>query len=156
MQNNPVIKLWDTDADKDIGDKVGTADEFPIVCSTYRLCEQWQAGAMSRNLPWLAECQPDMFLEISEELAGEKGINNGDQVIVSSARGQIQMVAMVTKRWKPFRVNGTKVHQVGMPWHYGWQGLATGDVANDLTAHIGDANTMIPEYKAFLVDVRKA
>jgi formate dehydrogenase major subunit len=151
-----VIKLWDTDADKDIGDKVGTADKFPIVCSTYRLCEQWQTGPMSRNLPWLAECQPDMFLEIGEELAQEKGIKKGDQVIVTSARGQIQMVAVVTKRWQPFQVNGTKVHQVGMPWHYGWKGLATGDIANDLTAHVGDANTMIPEYKVFLVDVRKA
>jgi formate dehydrogenase major subunit len=48
------------------------------------------------------------------------------------------------------------VHQVGMPWHFGWQGLATGDIANDLTAHVGDGNTMIPEYKVFLVDVRKA
>jgi formate dehydrogenase major subunit len=156
QQNNPAIKLWDTDADKDIGDKVGTADQFPIVCSTYRLCEQWQTGPMSRNLPWLAECQPDMFLEIGEELAGEKGIKKGDQVIVTSARGQIQMVAVVTKRWQPFQINGTKVHQVGMPWHYGWQGLATGDIANDLTAHVGDANTMIPEYKVFLVDVKKA
>jgi formate dehydrogenase-N alpha subunit len=156
VQNNPVIKLWDTDADKDIGDKVGTSDEFPIICTTYRLCEQWQTGPMSRNLPWLAECQPDMFVEIGEELAQEKGIKNGDQVIVSSARGQIQMVAVVTKRWRPFQVDGKKVHQLGMPWHYGWQGLATGDIANDLTAHVGDANTMIPEYKVFLVDVRRA
>ncbi len=156
VQNNPVIKLWDTDRDKDIGDKVGTSEEFPIICSTYRVCEQWQTGPMSRNLPWLAECQPDMFLEIGEELAGEKGIKNGDQVIVTSARGQIQMVALVTKRWRPFQINGKKVHQVGMPWHYGWQGLATGDIANDLTAHVGDGNTMIPEYKVFLVDVRKA
>jgi len=155
VQNNPVIKLWDTDADKDIGDKVGTSDEFPIICTTYRLCEQWQTGPMSRNLPWLAECQPDMFVEIGEELAQEKGINNGDQVIVTSARGQIQMVALVTKRWKPFRVNGRDVHEVGMPWHFGWQGLTTGDIANDLTAHVGDGNTMIPEYKAFLVNVRK-
>ena len=156
VQNNPVIKLWDTDADKEIGDKVGTLDEFPIICTTYRVCEHWQAGAMSRTLPWLAECQPDMFVEISEELAREKGIKNGDQVIVTSARGQIQAVAVVTKRWKPFRVNGRDVHEVGMPWHFGWQGLATGDVANDLTAHVGDGNTMIPEYKAFLVNVRKA
>jgi formate dehydrogenase-N alpha subunit len=156
QQNNPVIKLWDTDADKDIGDKVGTPDQFPIICTTYRLCEQWQTGPMSRNLPWLAECQPDMFVEIGEELAGEKGIKNGDQVIVTSARGQIQMVGLVTKRWRPFQINGKKVHQVGMPWHYGWQGLATGDIANDLTAHVGDGNTMIPEYKVFLVDVRKA
>jgi len=156
VQNNPVIKLWDTDRGEDIGDNVGTADQFPIICSTYRLCEQWQAGAMSRNLPWLAECQPDMFLEIGEELAQEKGINNGDQVIVSSARGQIQMVAVVTKRWRRFTVDGKDVDQVGMPWHYGWQGLATGEIANDLTAHVGDGNTMIPEYKVFLVDVKKA
>ena len=156
VQNNPVIKLWDTDADKDIGDGVGTSDEFPIICTTYRLCEHWQAGAMSRNLPWLAECQPDMFIEMGEELAQEKGIKNGGQVIVASARGQIKVVALVTKRWRPYQVNGKKVHQVGMPWHYGWQGLATGDIANDLTPHIGDGNTMIPEYKAFLVDVRKA
>jgi formate dehydrogenase major subunit len=156
VQNNPVIKLWDTDADQDIGDSRGTADRFPIVCTTYRLTEHWQTGSMSRTLPWLAETQPDMFVEMSKELAEEKGIGNGDQVIVSSARGQIQVVALVTARWRPLNLNGQKVHQVGMPWHYGWQGLATGDVANDLTPHVGDGNTMIPEYKAFLVDVRKA
>jgi formate dehydrogenase major subunit len=156
VQNNPVIKVFNTDTDQDIGDNVGTADEFPIVCTTYRLTEHWQTGTMSRTLPWLAEAQPEMFLEISKELAAEKGIENGGQVVVSSARGQIQMVALVTGRWKPMNINGQKVHQVGMPWHYGWQGLATGEVANDLTPHVGDGNTMIPEYKAFLVDVRKA
>jgi formate dehydrogenase major subunit len=156
VQNNPVIKLWNTDADQDIGDSRGTADRFPIVCTTYRLTEHWQTGSMSRTLPWLAEMHPDMFIEMSKELAEEKGIGNGDQVIVSSARGQIQVVALVTARWRPLNLNGQKVHQVGMPWHYGWQGLATGDIANDLTPHVGDGNTMIPEYKAFLVDVRKA
>ncbi len=157
VQNNPVIKLWNTDADQDVGDAVGTADKFPIICTTYRVCEMWQAGAMSRTLPWLAEVQPNMFAEISKELAEEKGIKNGDQVIVSSARGQIQMVVLVTPRWKPMRVNGgTTVHEIGMVWHYGWQGLATGPSANELTPHVGDGNTMIPEYKAFLVDIRKA
>ena len=156
VQNNPVIKLWNTDADKEIGDAVGTADKFPIICTTYRLTEMWQTGSMSRTLPWLAECQPNMFIEMGKELAEEKGIKNGDQVIVSSARGEIQMVALVTARWKPFNVNGQRVHEVGMPWHYGWQGLATGAIANDLTPHVGDGNTMIPEYKAFLVDIRKA
>jgi len=156
VQNNPVIKLWNTDAGQDVGDSLSTADRFPIVCTTYRLTEHWQTGTMSRTLPWLAETQPDMFVEMSKELAEEKGIGNGDQVIVSSARGQIQVVALVTARWRPLNLNGQKVHQVGMPWHYGWQGLATGDIANDLTPHVGDGNTMIPEYKAFLVDVRKA
>jgi len=101
-------------------------------------------------------------VEMSEELAAEKGIKNGEMAKVRSARGEIQAVAIVTKRFKPFTVNGKTVHQIGMPWHFGWGGgsgvsaLATGDAANDLTPHVGDANTMIPEYKAFLVDLEKA
>jgi formate dehydrogenase major subunit len=153
---NPVVKRWDVDAGQDVGDNVGTSDEFPIVCSTYRVCEHWQAGGMSVWLPWLAEAHPETFLEMSVELAAEKGIANGDRVVVSSARGEIEMVAIVTPRFKPFAMNGKTVHQVGMPWHFSWQGLAKGATANFLTPHVGDGNTMIPEYKAFLVDVRKA
>ena len=93
---------------------------------------------------------------MSEELAVEKGIANGEKVIVESARGQVNVVALVTKRFKPFRLNGKTIHQVGVIWHWGYIGLSTGDSANVLTPHIGDANTMIPEYKAFLVNVRKA
>jgi formate dehydrogenase major subunit len=116
---------------------------------------------MSRWLEWLAEAQPSMFVEISEELAAEKGIANGQMVKIRSARGEIKAVAIVTKRFKPFVVNGKTVHEVGMPWHFGWGGgsaapaLATGDAANDLTPHVGDGNTMIPEYKAFLVDLER-
>ena len=156
VQVNPVVKQWDESRGQDVGDNVGASDRFPIVCSTYRLCEHWQAGGMSRWLPWLAEAQPETFVEMSPELADEKGIANGDRVIVSSARGEIEVVAIVTPRVKPFTMNGRTVHQVGMPWHYGWQGLATGGTANFLTPHVGDGNTAIPEYKAFLVDVRKA
>ena len=111
---------------------------------------------MSRWLSWLAEMQPDLFIEISKELSEEKSIKNGEMVEVRSARGAIKAVAMVTERFKPLKINGSTVHQIGMPWHYGWAGLATGDIVNTLTPHIGDGNTMIPEYKAFLVDVRKA
>jgi formate dehydrogenase major subunit len=156
VQVNPVVEIWSTDRDEEIGDRVGAVEQFPIVCTTYRLTEHWQAGAMSRTLPWLAETQPDLFVEISKELAAEKGIKNGDRVIVSSARGRIRAVAMVTGRFKPFRIDGKLVHHIGMPWHYGWIGIATGDSANDLTPHVGDANTMIPEYKAFLVALQKA
>ncbi len=149
QQNNPAFKIWHPE-------EQGTADRFPIVCSTYRVCEHWQGGQMTRNCPWLVEMMPEPFVEMSEELAVEKGIANGEKVIVESARGQVTMVAMVTKRFKPFHLNGRTVHQVGMPWHWGYTGLSTGDSANVLTPHVGDANTMIPEYKAFLVNVRKA
>ncbi len=156
QQNNPVIKIWDTDKDSDIGDNIGTPDKFPIVATTFRLVEHWQSGAMSRNLPWLAETQPEMFVEISKELAKEKGIRNGSKVIVKSARGSVKAVAVVTSRFKTYNLNGKKVHHVGMPWHYGWVGIATGDSANFLSPHVGDGNTAIPEYKAFLVNVEKA
>jgi formate dehydrogenase major subunit len=156
LQFNPVVKVWDTDKGQNIGDNVGTPDKFPIVCTTFRLTEHWQAGAMSRYLPWLTEAQPGMFVEISKELAAEKGINNGDAVEVTSARGRIKATALVTMRWKSYTIDGKKVHHVGMPWHYSWGGLATGDSANDLTPHVGDGNSTIPEYKAFLVDLKKA
>jgi formate dehydrogenase major subunit len=149
QQNNPVFKIWRPT-------EKGTADRFPIVASTYRVVEHWQAGQMTRNLPWVVEMMPEPFVEMSEELAAEKGIKNGEKVIVESARGQVKVVAIVTKRFKPFQMNGRKVHQVGLIWHFGYVGLATGDSANLLTPHVGDANTMIPEYKAFLVNVRKA
>jgi formate dehydrogenase major subunit len=153
---NPVIKVWKTNEGQDIGDNWGTRDQFPIVATTYRVCEHWQAGGMSRWLEWLTECQPEMFVEMSIELAKQKGISGGDLVKVRSARGEIEAVAIVTARFRPFKVNGQIVHQVGMPWHFGWGGLATGDSANDLTPHVGDANTTIPEYKAFLVDIERA
>ncbi|MFH1647989.1 MAG: molybdopterin dinucleotide binding domain-containing protein, partial [Chloroflexota bacterium] len=148
QQNNPAIKVWRPE-------EQGTPDKYPIVCSTYRVCEHWQGGQMTRNMPWVIEAQPEPFVEMSEELAAEKRIANGERVIVESARGRIEVVAVVTKRFKPFQMNGRQVHQVGIPWHWGYTGLSTGASANELTPHVGDANTMIPEYKAFLVDVKK-
>lgn len=156
VQTNPVVKIWNTDKDKPIGDKVGTFEQFPVICTTFRLGEHWQAGAMSRTLPWLAEIQPDLFVLLGPDLAAARGIRNGDQVTLASARGAIQVVAMVSARIKPLVVDGKAIHIVRIPWHWGWQGIAVGNVVNDLTPHVGDGNTMIPEYKAFLVDVRKA
>jgi len=148
--NDPAFKIWATEMDYK-----GTPDRYPIVATTYRLVEHWQAGQMTRNLPWIVEMQPEMFVEISEELAAEKGIRNGGTVIVETARGEVHAVALVTKRFQPFQLNGKTVHQIGMPWHWGYTGLSTGDSANILTPHVGDANTMIPEYKAFLCNIRR-
>jgi formate dehydrogenase major subunit len=92
---------------------------------------------------------------MSEELADEKGIKNGDKILITSARGKMTAKAAVTKRFKPFQLNGKVVHQIGIPWHWGYEGQSCGASANCLTPNVGDANTMIPEYKAFLCDVRK-
>jgi formate dehydrogenase major subunit len=147
-QNNPAIVVrW-------IGE-IGTPDEYPYVATTYRVTEHWQAGQMTRNLPWLVELMPQMFIELSEELAADLSINQGDWITVQSIRGEVSGIAVVTKRFKPMTIMGKTVHQIGMPWHWGYQGLCKGDSANLLTPHVGDANTTIPEFKAFLVKVLK-
>jgi len=145
-QSDPAVTIWKSLVK-------GDASKYPIVATTYRVSEHWLAGQMTRNLPWLVELMPEMFVEVSEELAEEKGIENGKKVIVESARGKIEAVAVVTKRFTPFSINGKRVHQIGMPWHWGYMGLSKGDSANVLTPNIGDANTTIPEYKAFLCDI---
>ena len=142
----------------------GQADEyascdprFPFVATTYRVSEHWQTGVMTRNQPYLMELQPQMFVEMSEELAKLKGIANGERVMASSARGKVECTAIVTKRFKPFKIGKNVIHQVGMPWHYGWRTPVSGkeDSANLLTPSTGDPNTRIPETKAFMVNVSK-
>ena len=137
-------------------DLLGTPQDYPIVATTCRVTEHFLAGAVSRNLPWLVELVPNAFAEISKELARDRGIENGDSIVVRSARGEITLYALVTGRLKPLRVAGKPVEQVAIVWHFGYQGLATGPSANVLTPRVGDAEAKIPEYKAFLCDVRKA
>ncbi len=132
---------------------------YPHVATTYRLTEHWQTGVLTRHLPWQLEMQPQIFVEMSLELAKEKGINPGDKVIISSIRGKVWAIAIVTTRFKPFKIMDKTVHEVGLPWCFGWQypeDGSGGDSANLLTPTIGDANTMIPETKAFMVNVEKA
>jgi formate dehydrogenase major subunit len=93
---------------------------------------------------------------MSPDLARRKGIRTGDWVRVRSKRGEMRVRALVTNRFEPFFVQGKLVDQIGIPWHWGYAGLATGDSANLLTANVVDPNTMIPEFKAFLCDVAKA
>jgi formate dehydrogenase major subunit len=154
---NPTARLFG-EAGVGVGaDKYLSCDpRFPLVCTTYRVTEHWQTGVMTRWTPWLIELEPQMFVEMSKELAKEKGILGGDRVVVKSARGELWAKAIITDRFKPFKIAGQTVHQVGIPWHYGWLTPPDGgDSANLLTPTIGDANTMIPESKAFMVNVEK-
>ncbi len=129
---------------------------FPFVGTTYRVTEHWQTGLMTRRMPWLVECEPQVFAEISPELAYERGIENGDTVKISSIRGELIAVAIVTERIKPFMIDGKEVHMVGFPWHFGWLNPKDGgDSANLLTPPVGDPNVGIPESKAFLVNIEK-
>jgi len=152
--NNPTIKLFkEADVKEDM---VASCDpRFPYVASTYRVTEHWQTGVMTRNTPWLLELQPRLFVELSPELAKEKGIKSGDMVEVSSIRGSVEAAAMVTQRFKPFPLGDQVVHEVGMPYCYGWHTPNVGDSVNLLTPTVGDANTMIPETKAFMVGIKR-
>jgi len=152
-KHNPVSQVF-------YPDQLGDAEEFPYIMTTYRVSEHYQSGALTRNMPWLNELMPELFIEMDEDLAEEKGISNGDTVAITSKRlkdndKEIKAKACVTNRIKPYKVNGKTIHVVGLPFHWGFKGLATGDVANDLSPSIGDPNTTIPEFKAFLCDLRR-
>ena len=154
-QTSPVHKVWAPGKPYNKLAAVGDP-KFPYVISTYRLTEHYLAGAMSRWLPWLAELQPELFIELGHDLAKEKGIKNLDWVVVSSPRGHIRAKALVTHRIGVMHIAGKPIHHVGMPWHWGWMGLSTGDVVNDLTSWVGDPNVSIHEGKAFVCNVEKA
>ena len=150
---NPTAPVYGSKADA-----FATCDpRFPYVGTTYRVTEHWQTGLMTRPQGWLLEMQPQMFVEMSEELAQLKQIQNGERVKAVSARGQVECTAIVTKRWKPFKLGDIVVHEVGFPWHFGWRWPATGkeESANLLTPSTGDPNTRIPESKAFMVNIVK-
>jgi formate dehydrogenase major subunit len=157
---NPAVKLFYEKGSGLPEDIFFSCDiRYPYVATTYRVSEHWQTGVMTRHVPWQLEMQPQMFVELSKELAKEKGIKDGDKVNVTSGRGKLWAIAIVTDRFRPFKVAGSTIHQVGMPWHFGWQypeDGSGGESANLLTPTIGDANTMIPESKAFMVNVEKA
>jgi formate dehydrogenase major subunit len=133
------------------------SDMYPVVASTYRLTEHHTTGAMSRNLPWLAELQPEVFAEIDPVLAAERGIEDGGWMVIATERAEVEVRANVTRRVGPLRVDGRIVHQISVPWHWGThvtseQGV-TGDTMNDLIALSGDPNTSI-EDKTFTCQVR--
>ena len=129
-------------------------DRFPYVVTTYRLTEHHTAGAMSRTLPYLAELQPEMFCEVSPALAAERGLEHGGWATISTARAAIEARVLVTDRMAPLEIGGRRLHQVGLPYHWGQRGIATGDSANDLFGLALDPNVHIQEVKAATCDVR--
>ncbi len=153
QQNNPMAMRWGGEFAKlaETGSK-----EFPYVATTVHYIEHYQTGVRTRNSPWLIELMPEQFATISPTLADKLGIEPGNEVVVSSARAEIKMKANVLPIVKPLIVNGNPVEIVSLPWSWGYMGLSQGDVGNDLTPFIGDANVVVPEYKAFLVNIRKA
>ncbi|QAT89163.1 formate dehydrogenase O alpha subunit [Corallococcus coralloides] len=140
-KDNPYHRAW--------GDP-----RYPYLVTTYRLTEHHTAGGMSRWLSWLSELQPEMFCEISPELAREKGLSNGDWCTIATARGDLECRALVTERIRPLKVQGRQVHQIGLPYHWGVTGRVRGEGANELTAFVADQNVDIQESKAFTADLR--
>jgi formate dehydrogenase major subunit len=126
---------------------------FPYVLTTYRLTEHHTAGGMSRWLTWLSELQPEMFCEVSPELARQKGLVNGDWATISTARADIEARVLVTGRLRSLKLKGGEIHQIGLPYHWGNQGISTGDSANDLSALLGDPNTSIQNSKAWTATI---
>jgi formate dehydrogenase major subunit len=155
QQRNPLREtiVHPEDRFQPSGDQPGAA-VYPYVATTYRLTEHHTAGGMSRFLPYLSELQPAFFCEISPALAAERGLEHMGWATIISARTAIEARVMVTERVKPVTVQGRTLHQIGLPFHWGPNGLTTGDAANEL-AHLAlDPNVHIQEVKALACDIR--
>ena len=127
---------------------------FPYVLTTYRLTEHHTAGGMSRTLSHLAELQPELFTEVSPELASQVGLRHGEWATVSTPRATIEARVLVTPRMRPLTIDGRTVHQVGLPYHWGYRGKVTGDVVNDLLSISEEPNVRIMETKALVCNLR--
>jgi formate dehydrogenase major subunit len=130
------------------------ADVFPYVFTTYRLTEHHTAGGMSRWLPYLSELQPEFFCEVSPALAAERGLEHLGWATIVNPRGVIEARVLVTERMRPVRVGGRTVHQIGLPYHWGGNGLSTGDSANELLPITLDPNVHIQPTKASTCDIQ--
>ena len=138
------------------GQPVGTVKDYPYVLCTSSIAEHWCSGSMTRNISWQNEMVPESYVEISGQLAGKLGVSNGQRVRVWSARGEVVVPAMVTKRMRTLDVNGTEVFVVWMPYNWGFKGLSQAASTNLITIDAGDPNTWIQETKACLVNMAKA
>lgn len=147
--NNPATRVFPEDRAR-----LGTADNYPYVATTYSLTEHFHFWTQHSLLNVIA--QPEQFIEIGENLAQQKGIKLGDTVKVSSKRGYIKAKAVVTKRLPTLTINGQQVETVGIPIPFGYAGVMKKSfLVNTLTPYLGDANSQTPEYKTFLVDIKK-
>jgi formate dehydrogenase major subunit len=155
QQHNPVRQIIRGREDRfgPSGSQPGS-DVFPYVTTTYRLTEHHTAGGMSRFLPYLAELQPAMFCEVSPELAADRGLEHMGWATIITARNAIEARVMVTRRMTPLMVDGKRLEQVGLPWHWGANGYTTGDAANELAHMSLDPNVHIQEVKAMACDIR--
>jgi len=147
IQGNPASRIFADDrAD------LGTPEEFPYAATSYRVTEHFHFW--TKHVWVNAVLQPQAFIEISEDLAAEKGIRNGGWVRVWNKRGEVKAKAMVTKRIRKLICDGKPVHIIGIPLHWGFTGAThMGKGPNSLSPFVGDANVETPEFKAFLVNV---
>jgi len=155
QQRNPTCQIYPHEHNRyqPSGDTPG-AEVYPYVVTTYRLTEQFTAGGMSRNTPYLAELQPEFFCEVSPELAAERGLEHGGWATVVTARNAIEARVLVTERVAPLRLDDRVIHQIGLPFHWGPNGYGRGDAANELSSVVLDPNSHIQEVKALVADIR--
>jgi formate dehydrogenase major subunit len=155
QQRNPVRQVFSRPHNRYHPDPTDPgAEVFPYVITTYRLTEHFTAGAMSRWQPYLSELQPEFFCEVSPQLAAARGLQHRNWATIVTARGAVEARVMVTSRMTPLTVDGRTIHQIGLPYHWGPNGLSTGDSMNELSAVVLDPNVHIQEVKALTADIR--
>jgi formate dehydrogenase major subunit len=159
QQSNPTRKVYlrpDNPTNPSPPEPEPMVEVFPYVFTVSRLTEHHTAGGMSRFLQYLTELQPAMFVEVSPELAAERGLSHLDWAHVVTSRAAVEARVFVTDRLTPLRVDDRIIHQIWMPYHWGQsnEAFSSGDSANDLFCVSLDPNVLIQESKVGTCDIR--
>ncbi|MGB8129113.1 MAG: formate dehydrogenase O alpha subunit, partial [Candidatus Angelobacter sp.] len=83
------------------------------------------------------------------------GLENGDYMVITTMRGIVEARVLITERNKPLMIDGEMRNTICMPYQFGYKGVITSDVPNDLLAISEEPNVRIMETKALVCHARK-
>jgi formate dehydrogenase major subunit len=130
-------------------------DGVLVAITSNRLTEMFHSGALTRNLPSLAQLVPEPYVYVPVPLAEKLGIKPGDLVEIFTARGMIRLKAFVTHGEAYLKVNGRELPVVNVIWAFSFQGRVTGPQGNFINPDVGDVVTTIQESKAWIGVIRR-
>lgn len=108
-------------------------EEFDLHLNNGRLLEHFEQGSMTYRSPGIRAITPEIFVEVSPELAQERGLSDGRYVQLTSPHGRVKVKVLVTDR-----VSGKQLY---MPMN------STDEPVNKLTSSHVDRATHTPAYK---------
>jgi nitrate reductase NapA len=88
-----IIRVLPAELDFEMPDQ-----DYPYVLNTGRVIEHWHSGTMTMRVPMLKAMNSQAYVEVSAADAQLFKVDNGDEIVLTSRRGQITLPVWITKR----------------------------------------------------------